>query len=102
MVEDGALIHTIIVFKRWQCKHLIDNLDHLECSPDLNPIEHIWTKLKEIVSRRPIVPKNLQRLEIVIKEEWKKIDRLFINFLINSMLRHVLAVQKANNGSTKN
>ena len=79
----------------------MENLPHPACSPDLNPIEHVWRKLKEMVSKRPTVPKNLQELEAVIKEEWKKIDKRFINYLIESMPRHVQAVYKANGGPTK-
>ena len=79
----------------------MENLEHPACSPDLNPIEHVWRRLKERVSKRPEVPKNLKELEEVLKEEWKKIDKRFINSLIKSMPRHVQAVYKANGDPTK-
>ena len=79
----------------------MENLPHPACSPDLNPVEHVWRKLKEEVDKRPTVPKNLQELEEAIKEEWEKTDIKFINSLIKSMPKRCLAVYKVHGGPTK-
>uniref|UniRef100_H2MNT5 Tc1-like transposase DDE domain-containing protein n=1 Tax=Oryzias latipes TaxID=8090 RepID=H2MNT5_ORYLA len=44
-------------------------------SPDLNPIEHLWTELKHAIWRRH--PSNLRQLEQFAHEEWAKtpVDR---------------------------
>ncbi|KAF2193207.1 hypothetical protein K469DRAFT_552631, partial [Zopfia rhizophila CBS 207.26] len=41
-------------------------------SLDLNPIENLWNKLKDAVSRRR--PRSKEELREVIVEEWAKID----------------------------
>ena len=40
-------------------------------SSDLNPIENLWQELKVRINRQSL--KNLQELEHVTEEEWKKI-----------------------------
>jgi len=45
-------------------------------SCDLNPIENIWSILKDQVEKRQ--PKSREELEQVIKEEWYKIDQKVI------------------------
>ncbi len=40
-------------------------------SPDLNPIENLWGKLKSAIVEKN--PANVQELENIAKEEWEKI-----------------------------
>jgi transposase len=70
-------------------------------SPDLNPIEHVWKRLKVLVNKRPTRPRNPEELWIALQEEWLNIDIDFINSLIDSMPRHVHAVYDAKGKSTK-
>ncbi|GFW18858.1 transposable element Tcb2 transposase [Trichonephila clavipes] len=55
------------------------------CSPDMNPIEHIWDALGRRVAGRQPLPKTLQELERALLEEWYRIPQLVINSLIDSM-----------------
>ncbi|GFY31465.1 transposable element Tcb2 transposase [Trichonephila clavipes] len=55
------------------------------CSPDMNPIEHVWDALGRQVSGRQTPSQNLQELERALLEEWDRIPQLMINSLINSM-----------------
>ena len=56
---------------------------------------HIHSKLKEKN------PKNLQELEKMLQEKWKKICVIDIQNLINSMPRRVAAVISIKGGHTK-
>lgn len=58
-------------------------LPHPAPSPDLNPIEHVWMRLK--VNEREEVPKDVDELWVVLQEEWAKMDLEFINNLVKSM-----------------
>ncbi|GFV47839.1 transposable element Tcb2 transposase [Trichonephila clavipes] len=55
------------------------------CSPDMNPIEHVWDALGRRVAGRQPPPQTLQELERALLEEWDKIPQLVINSLIDSM-----------------
>ncbi|GFX20658.1 transposable element Tcb2 transposase [Trichonephila clavipes] len=55
------------------------------CSPDMNPIEHVWDSLGRRVAGRQPPPQTLQELERALLEEWDKIPQLMINSLIDSM-----------------
>ncbi|GFU26072.1 transposable element Tc1 transposase [Trichonephila clavipes] len=55
------------------------------CSPDMNPIEHVWDALGRRVAGRQPPPQTLQELERALLEEWDRIPQLVINSLIDSM-----------------
>ena len=76
-------------------------LPHPAQSPDLNPIEHVWKRLKVRVNERGEVPKDVDELWVVLQEEWVKIHLEFINKLVKSMPDQVEAVYKAKGGPTK-
>ena len=74
---------------------------HPPQSPDLNPIEHVWHRLKTHINKYPVMPKNLDEMWVAIQREWAKIEVEFIDNLVDSMSNHVEAVRKAKGGSTK-
>ncbi|GFV10599.1 transposable element Tcb2 transposase [Trichonephila clavipes] len=55
------------------------------CSPDMNPIEHVWDALGRRVAVRQPSPQTLQEQERAFLEEWDRIPQLVINNLIDSM-----------------
>lgn len=46
IVEDGAPVHTAKVTREWHKNHKMNALFHPSNSPDLNPIENVWSYLK--------------------------------------------------------
>jgi transposase len=52
-------------------------------SPDLNPIENLWSIVKGNVEKR--WPKNLGELERYMVEEWNKIPESILKNLVGSM-----------------
>lgn len=65
----------------------------------MNVIEHLWSIVKPKIALHK--PSNLKELEDAIKLEWENLDTSFTNSLVESMLRRVLALQKARGGHTK-
>ncbi|GFW76249.1 transposable element Tcb2 transposase [Trichonephila clavipes] len=55
------------------------------CSPDMNPIEHVWDTLGRRVAGRQTPPQFIQELERALLEEWNRIPQLVINSIIDSM-----------------
>ena len=66
-------------------------------SPDLNPIEHLWSELDRRIRNRSPLAKNLKELETALQEEWRKISNTVLMNLIESMPRRIEACI-ANNG----
>ncbi|GFS50832.1 transposable element Tcb2 transposase [Trichonephila clavipes] len=74
------------------------------CSPDMNPIEHVWDALGRRVSGRQPHPQTLQELEKALLEEWDRIPQLMINSIIDSMPQRcstLLAVLKESESDYK-
>ena len=82
--------------------------DHPPCSPDLNPIEHVWQYLKAILHQKSHLSTCLggpaavkKRLADYLLEAWKDIPSTLLDSLTKSMPRRVAAVIKAEGWYTK-
>ena len=65
--HDNDPKHTAQATKEWLRKKHFKVLE----SPDLNPIENLWRKLKVRVAQQQ--PQNITALEEICMEEWAKI-----------------------------
>ena len=70
-------------------------------SPDLNPIEHVWNRLKDALRDRRERPSNLEQLFSFVEEEWQRIPRDYLRTLVDSLPSRISAVIKNHGGSTK-
>jgi transposase len=70
-------------------------------SPDLNPIENLWSEVKNLVYSRPKKPKNLAEMERAVKAAWKAIPIERIQTLVDSMPRRIQDCIAAQGGPTK-
>ena len=71
------------------------------CSPDLNPIENVWSLLKRGV-RQSIQPgDDLARLEVLLRQEWDRLNQDVINRLIESMPSRIRQVINRSGEVTK-
>lgn len=101
VMEDGAPTHRSKAAQNFRSQNGLETFPHPAQSPDMNPIEHVWKRLKVLVNERPIQPENADMLWVALQEEWLNIDHAFINSLINSMPRRVQDLHSAKGGSTK-
>ena len=63
-VHDNAPIHTAKKVKAWFEEQRVAVQDWASYLPDMNPIEHIWKALKELVAEiYPEVIKNNSKLD---------------------------------------
>lgn len=101
LMHDNARCHTAQTTRDVLQEIQIPVMDWPACSPDLNPIEHMWDKLENLVRKRPFVPQNLEELSNALTEEWERIPQDSVRRLLRSMPRRCNAVIDAHGGHTK-
>lgn len=90
--QDNARAHTAKTTVQFLKSHGISLFPHPASSPDLNPIENIWSILKSIIRRRPRTPTSISELKQAILEAWEEITIEDINACIRSMPERMKAV----------
>ncbi|KHE89979.1 hypothetical protein GE21DRAFT_1195799, partial [Neurospora crassa] len=77
-------------------------------SPDLNPIEHVWKKMKEILmkdfpglSELTENEANIGLFHRALKQCWERVPQALINRLVESVPRRMEAVRRARGWYTK-
>jgi transposase len=86
----------------------IRTIDWPAYSPDLNPIEHLWWRLKKLMYKHYPQYNNYQRCEeewagfcTALKRCWQMIPRSLIKKLIESMPSRLAACRRARGWQTK-
>ena len=74
-VQDGAPAHAAKATQA-RCKKNLPNFIEKTCwppnSPDINPVENLWSIMDEVVYKDP-TPKTMKDLKRRLKQAWKKI-----------------------------
>jgi transposase len=76
-------------------------MDWPAASPDLNPIENVWSKLKRAINNRKTISETREALIQAIQEEWEYIQVEDFNGMISSMPKRMRACIAAKGGHTK-
>ena len=53
LMEDGAPIHRAKAPEKWRDESSVGKLEWPANSPDLNPIENVWAKMKAAIQKLP-------------------------------------------------
>ena len=99
--HDNDSKHTSCIARQWLEDNGVEVLDWPSQSPDLNPIEHLWRRLKQQLAGYPTEARSIDELWERVETEWEKIPTQVCVDLIESMPRRVAAVLKAKGGYTK-
>ena len=84
LVQDNDPKHTCGKVAKFLNKHNIEVIQRWPASsPDLNPIENIWSIMKSDISK--VRPKTIEELIEAIKISWRLLRREYILNCINSM-----------------
>ena len=64
-------------------------------SPDMNPIENLWSQMETAIQRRPNRPTNRDELWQAVQDEWANINMFDVRRLVLSMRRRCSALVAA-------
>ena len=101
VVQDNARVHTV---KHTQDAFQNANIDTMKWpanSPDLNPIENVWSLLKSRINKRQPRPHIKQEMTDAINEEWENLQPADFQAAIDSMPRRVQLVIQAEGGAIR-
>uniref|UniRef100_A0A3B5RBS0 Paired domain-containing protein n=1 Tax=Xiphophorus maculatus TaxID=8083 RepID=A0A3B5RBS0_XIPMA len=91
--HDGAPCHKAKVISNWLREQNIEILGPWPGnSPDLNPIENLWSIIKRRVDKRK--PRNSDKMQALIVQEWTAISQDLVQKLIESMPGRIAEVLK--------
>ena len=96
-MQDGARCHTAATTIQWLEDKEINYWGKAEWppnSPDLNPIENLWSILEETMKSEKDQPKNIADLEKLLQRAWKKIKLDTLENLVKSMPDRVRDIVK--------
>ena len=97
--EDNDPKHTAHIVREWWADQGLHRMDWPSQSPDLNPIENLWSILDSKLKSRK--PNNKTELFQVLSDGWKALDPFLLNSLVESMPRRCQAVINAKGYATK-
>ena len=107
-MQDNSPIHNSYRALIWLQVAGWEVADHAACSPDLNPIEHVWHYLKKVCTKSslillsfPVDQRLPKRIVECLAEARKEIPASLLDSLTRSMPRRVAAVIKAEGWYTK-
>ena len=77
-------------------------MPHPSTSPDMNPIEKCWRRIKQALHRRKHQPTTIAEMQAAVTEEWEAIPQEWIDKLILKQEHWVQVLIQRHGWSTPN
>jgi hypothetical protein len=90
IVHDNARAHISKLTTQYLKEKKIYSYDHPPKSPDLNPVEHCWSMMKNYIKKCEV--KNIPHLKSLIDEAWNKVDLECMANMIKHLYKVILQV----------
>jgi transposase len=105
-MEDGNSAHghksTRNCCAKFRTKYGIILMPYPSTSPDMNPIEKCWRRIKQALHRRRKQPTTVAEMQQMVLEEWDRIPQEWINQLILKQEHWVQVLMERHGWSTPN
>lgn len=99
-MQDGAPCHTSKKVKEWLDNCEVDYIkDWPANSPDLNPIENLWSFLKNEIKKEDT--SSLPKLKATLQRVWESLPQDKLQSLVDSVPRRLQAVIKKKGNTTR-
>lgn len=99
--QDNDPKHTSKATKKWLADNKVTIMDWPAQSPDMNPIENLWSELETRIRSREVQPSNKYQLFEMLQEEWKNISLDITSKLVASVPRRITDLLSVKGGHTK-
>ena len=99
--QDGASSHRAIHTKKWLYNNMVSTMIWPACSPDMNPIENLWSQLSRTVSQGGRQFDEFDDLREAIFHAWDIIPLERLQSLATSMPRRLVELVDKRGGPTK-
>lgn len=99
--DDNAPAHRARVVSDFLEEQDVEHMIWPACSPDMNPIEHLWAELTRILTNLHPQPTNVAELRQAVTDAWELIPLNMLRTLAEGMPRRVEALQAARGGHTR-
>ena len=91
--------HTSKAVGKWLKDNNFKVLEWPSQSPDLNPIENVWTEMKKRLRARR--PTNLTQLHQLCQEEWAKSPPTSCGKIVEGYTKHLTQVKQFKGNASK-
>src|SRR5579862_9244398 len=100
VMEDNAPVHKKVCIPARAALGMVI-LNWPPNSPDLNPIEHIWSYIKDIIARDYADVSSAAEMKRIVRGLWEEFTDTQFDSLIDSMVDRIQAVIAADGGATR-
>ncbi|MBW0544296.1 hypothetical protein O181_084011 [Austropuccinia psidii MF-1] len=100
LMEDGAPIHTSMAIQQWCEEHQIHKLIWPPSSPDPNPIENLWFKMKYVITHL-FNPKTMDKLTAADNAAWESLPFDHLDSLLLLLTARMQMVVDQNGAPTQ-
>jgi transposase len=94
-MQDNAPIHRARIVTDWLESNDVDVLQWPPYSPDINPIENVWSHIKDAMNRMCPKPSTLAELETAVQAIWSSVSLDYLQSLYHSMPKRMKLCVKA-------
>jgi hypothetical protein len=100
LMEDDAPMHQSKIPKECGKLSLIEKLEWLANSPNVNPLENVWNLLKDALQHGQSCPKTLEELKVTLEREWTLVSSAKLCTLCHSIHVRLQSLIEVKGGHT--